>query len=57
MSGAALNAFHNIWLRQATGNPDLTLTVNNHPLPRTAQSQVHVHVHVRVCTESSVDTH
>ena len=40
MSAAALNAFHNVWLRQATNNSDLTLTVNNHPLPRTVDAEV-----------------
>ncbi|CAI8007469.1 ATP-binding cassette sub-family A member 3 [Geodia barretti] len=35
MSAAALNAFHNVWLRQATNNSNLRLTINNHPLPRT----------------------
>ena len=40
MSAASLNAFHNVWLRQATGNPDLRLTVNNHPLPRTVDAEV-----------------
>jgi ATP-binding cassette subfamily A (ABC1) protein 3 len=35
MSAAALNAFHNVWLRKATNNSNLRLTVNNHPLPRT----------------------
>ena len=39
MSAAALNAFHNIWLRKET-DEDLTLVVNNHPLPRNARSEV-----------------
>ena len=42
MSAAALNAFHNIWLRQATNDEELTLNVNNHPLPRTVEAEVHV---------------
>ena len=40
MSAAALNAFHNIWLKQATDDEELTLYVNNHPLPRTAEAEV-----------------
>jgi ATP-binding cassette subfamily A (ABC1) protein 3 len=41
MSAAALNAFHNIWLRQATKNTsDLRLIINNHPLPRTVDAEV-----------------
>lgn len=31
---AALNAFHNIYLKQITGNQALSLRVTNHPLPR-----------------------
>ena len=41
MSAAALNAFHNVWLRQATNNSSLRLTINNHPLPRTLDAEVH----------------
>ncbi|CAI8053623.1 ATP-binding cassette sub-family A member 3 [Geodia barretti] len=40
MSAAALNAFHNVWLRQATNNSNLRLTINNHPLPRTVDAEV-----------------
>ena len=40
MSAASLNAFHNVWLRQATNKSDLTLTINNHPLPRGAEAEV-----------------
>ena len=40
MSPAALNAFHNLYLKQVAGR-DLTLTVINHPLPRNATSKVH----------------
>ena len=44
MSAAALNAFHNIWLKHATNNKELTLDVNNHPLPRTAEAEVRVYI-------------
>ena len=43
MSAAALNTFHNIWLKHATNNKELTLDVNNHPLPRTAEAEVRVY--------------
>ena len=40
MSAAALNAFHNVHLRQSTENKDLRIQVINHPLPRNLQAQV-----------------
>ncbi len=40
MPGAALNAFHTILLRKATGDNSLKMTVNNHPLPRSVSVQV-----------------
>ena len=40
MAAAALNAFHNIWLRTALGRDDVTITVRNHPLPRNLTAQV-----------------
>lgn len=39
-SPAALNAFHNIYLKQVTGLSDVTLTVINHPLPRNDSSRL-----------------
>ena len=58
MSAAALNAFHNIWLKHATNNKELTLDVNNHPLPRTAEAEVHVYtcavLYVYECRHSSM---
>ena len=45
MSAAALNAFHTIYLRHllkesGASATDYTISVNNHPLPRTAEGQV-----------------
>ena len=40
MSAAVLNAFHNVWLREVTGITNLSITVNNHPLPRSSEGQV-----------------
>ena len=40
MSAAVLNAFHNVWLREVTGMANLSITVNNHPLPRSNEGQV-----------------
>lgn len=40
MPGAALNAFHNILLRNLTGDTSYTITVNNHPLPRNVTVQL-----------------
>ena len=38
MPAAALNAFHNVLLRSVTGDSTLSITVNNHPLPRNIAS-------------------
>ena len=54
MSAASLNAFHNVWLRNATGNPDLTLNVNNHPLPRDAEAEVIICMPTGTVTELPV---
>lgn len=40
MSAAMLNAFHNVWLRQTAENQELSITVYNHPLPRTNEGEV-----------------
>ena len=45
MAAAALNAFHNIWLRTALGRDDVTITVRNHPLPRSVRGQVKDHAY------------
>lgn len=34
MSAAALNAFHSVLLKSVAGDDTLSITVNNHPLPR-----------------------
>ena len=34
MPAAALNVFHNVLLRSVTGEDDITIVINNHPLPR-----------------------
>jgi len=49
MPAAALNAFHTIYLRHileesGATETDYTITVNNHPLPRTAEGEVCVHI-------------
>ena len=43
MPAAILNTFHNVLLRSVTGEDDITIFVNNHPLPRNNAS-------VQVCT-------
>ena len=40
MSAAMLNVFYNVWLREMTGDQGLSITVNNHPLPRSNEGQV-----------------
>ena len=44
MPAAALNTFHNVLLRSVTGEDDITIVINNHPLPRNNAS-----VQVRMC--------
>lgn len=39
MPGAALNAFHNVLLKQLSSDASLSMTVNNHPLPPAPGSQ------------------
>ncbi len=57
MPAAALNAFHTMWLRQATDS-DLTLTVHNHPLPMTANAAVYHCVPIRIRSKAqSFDRH
>ena len=43
MSAAMLNAFHNVWLREVTGQNNISIAVNNHPLPRSNEGQVHIY--------------
>ena len=45
MPAAALNTFHNVLLRSVTGEDDITIVINNHPLPRNNAS-----VQVPVCS-------
>ncbi len=40
MPGAALNAFHTLLLRKATGQDSFKISVNNHPLPRNLTVQI-----------------
>ena len=44
MPAATLNTFHTILLRSVTGKDDITIVVNNHPLPRSNAS-----VQVLIC--------
>ena len=45
MSAAILNAFHNVWLKKVTGQENISITANNHPLPRAIEEQVHNSMH------------
>jgi ATP-binding cassette subfamily A (ABC1) protein 3 len=40
MSAAMLNVFYNVWLRELTGEGNISITVNNHPLPRSNEGQL-----------------
>ena len=40
MPPAALNGFYNIYLKQVTGNNNLSITVTNDPLPRSLENEV-----------------
>jgi len=40
MSAAALNAFHNLQLKQVTGDNSLSISIYNHPFPRNITAQV-----------------
>ena len=44
MPAATLNTFHTVLLRSVTGKDDITIVVNNHPLPRS-----NVSVQVLIC--------
>ena len=41
MPPAALNGFYNIYLKQVTGNNNLSITVTNDPLPRSLEDEVY----------------
>ena len=44
---AALNTYHNILLRKVMKSDDWSITVYNHPLPRTVDTQVsHIYAYV-----------
>ena len=51
---AALNAYHNVLLRNIMKNNDWSITINNHPLPRTLETQVTPHIlHTDHCLQHS----
>lgn len=41
MVASALNAFHNVYVKQVKGE-EWSITAYNHPLPRTQDTKVHI---------------
>ena len=49
MPAAALNTFHNVLLKSVAGDNAMSITVNNHPLPKSIASlQVYIRIRIRL---------